>query len=839
MKKNVSQNFYNLDMKYDTIYKTQQFPYKISIILKNSDIKINHEGGGFNESDPILYFLHNLKYNIIETLPITKKNCETYKFEIDKELNQNMKYDSQFIASGYNSTAISIKYIKDTLEIECNRENNDEPVLNKLVLKCKFIKKNTREKMQNDFYMLYRRRKNSKSKLGVSIPECYFYGNDIIKEKYVPEIINEECDKPEMYDELFKNSFLEFSIWKYYTQKLLLIKKKYVLLKLSTYLYYVNEIRCYINDLKFDNIGFDEDNDYNIINIDYDNFLFGQYKTFDNDKYIIWPEFTLAYFFSCDVKKRLYLLLNPDSMEFNNKIEELICNNNKIYSDEPDDDYMQKFSEAVFKILCYVTGAKLTYHKNMKTRYLIDIDLQFEKFNITAIIDTILCLFFKEVKIGGLIFNTLPDNIRLNPLLIKDDHSIISDISTFHNLNDVKILTYFIHEYIQPVEDVEKDYIDELKSLMFDPITETGLLGTDFESVPPYELIAKKFKELNCDDMNIYEQFKKMIDNNIGTKKVLRRTVGDYERKIKEDFKITNVGFDVKKLLTSLELLHEDFDMITYEEFQFANLVERLMDRPDNRSDTSLDLPCVNSTLPQNYIFTIDNETCEEKKTIKWIKNYMGKYIESKEYEQIKKDISLNKCYVKKSNRQIKYDNTEMRKFAMCIVNFLKGEKIISDGLSKKNLEIVEILKRLNRKDYLGLFEKSRPAKKGEYYKSYPYEELLREIKKERLSDEQYLELSKRIRSFEREKHGKKEEYDKTWSRAQPQSGKIQSRAQPQSGKTWARAQPQSKDIWPRGQPLQQNEESKLKEQDERNKYLKYKMKYLELKNKIKYLNNK
>jgi hypothetical protein len=37
-----------------------------------------------------------------------------------------------------------------------------------------------------------------------------------------------------------------------------------------------------------------------------------------------------------------------------------------------------------------------------------------------------------------------------------------------------------------------------------------------------------------------------------------------------------------------------------------------------------------------------------------------------------KKDISLNKCYVKKSNRQIKYDNTEMRKFAMCIVNFLK-----------------------------------------------------------------------------------------------------------------------------------------------------------------------
>jgi hypothetical protein len=199
---------------------------------------------------------------------------------------------------------------------------------------------------------------------------------------------------------------------------------------------------------------------------------------------------------------------------------------------------------------------------------------------------------------------------------------------------------------------------------------------------------------------------------------------------------------------------------------------------------------------------------CDDQAYNQYMSTINNKKRERYEIDQIKNDISLNKCYIKKSNRQIKYDNTEIRKCAFCIVNFLKGKKIISDGLSKKNLEIVEILKRLNRKDYLGLFEKPRPAKKGEYYKSYTYEELLREIKKEELSDEQYLELSKRIRSFEREKHGKKEEYDKTWSRAQPQSEKIQSRAQPQSGKTWTRAQPQSKDIWPRGQSLQRNEES-------------------------------
>ena len=136
----IEHNYNNSNIEFDTIYRNQPFPYEVSIILKNSDIKINHEGGGFNESDPILYFLHNLKYNIIETLPITKKNCETYKFEIDKELNQNMKYDSQFIASGYNSTAIGIKYIKDTSEVECKRQDNNEPVLDKLVFKCNFVK---------------------------------------------------------------------------------------------------------------------------------------------------------------------------------------------------------------------------------------------------------------------------------------------------------------------------------------------------------------------------------------------------------------------------------------------------------------------------------------------------------------------------------------------------------------------------------------------------------------------------------------------------------------------------------------------------------------------------
>jgi hypothetical protein len=149
---------------------------------------------------------------------------------------------------------------------------------------------------------------------------------------------------------------------------------------LAIYIYYVNERRCYINDLKFPNIGFDENNDYNIINIDYESFLFGQYKTFDNDKYIIWPNHVFAYFFSCDIKKRLYLLLNPDLEETRIKIEQLMQKNDKIYSDNPDINIMRKYSEAVFKLFCSSVNANMVSHKNFKSRYLTDIDLHFEKF---------------------------------------------------------------------------------------------------------------------------------------------------------------------------------------------------------------------------------------------------------------------------------------------------------------------------------------------------------------------------------------------------------------------------------------------------------------------------
>jgi hypothetical protein len=73
--------------------------------------------------------------------------------------------------------------------------------------------------------------------------------------------------------------------------------------------------------------------------------------------------------------------------------------NDKIYSDNPEINTMQKYSDVVFKLFCQIVNAKMIPHKNIKNRYLTDTNLHFEKFNVIAIIDTILYLFFQNVRI--------------------------------------------------------------------------------------------------------------------------------------------------------------------------------------------------------------------------------------------------------------------------------------------------------------------------------------------------------------------------------------------------------------------------------------------------------
>jgi hypothetical protein len=134
------------------------------------------------------------------------------------------------------------------------------------------------------------------------------------------------------------------------------------------------------------------------------------------------------------------------------------------------------------------------------------------------------------------------------------------------------------------------------------------------------------------------------------------------------------------------------------------------------------------------------------------------------------------------------------------------------DGLSEEYLKSVELLKKFSNDEYIGTTEKPKPPKEGEYFKDYTYEELLRiDADKKRtstLSDKQFLELSRRIRTFKQEKIQEEE--------------RIKKQAEKDARQ---RKDAAMKGIWARGQPLPQ---SKF-----RDKYLKYKNKYLKLKNKL------
>jgi hypothetical protein len=690
----------------DSILRSQPFPYKIDITLKNKlrEEGRMHGGAGFMESDSILYHLHNSEYDIIESDPVKVKSnedledkstkLEKYIFEIEKILNKETpKLNSYYISNGFFSTAIGIKCI--------SHSNFD-----KLVFKLKFIRNrlyNHDEKIKEwnlHFYMLYRREKRG---FGKTVPSCYFYGNKIIKYQYDPEIVN-NGDKPLEYNELFKNKHLSFSIYKYYTQKVDSIHiKKNILLKFSVLLYHFCSRHYYIYDLKYDNIGFDED--YNIVFIDYDELTYTLYKRNENDNYksVLWKQMRFSFHCSCDFKKRLYSLIKLGSDETKKEIQKRIKENNKIYSDDLITNIDRKNSIAVSELIIEATKGEYRQEYFTPGRFLTHYNLYFEKFNVISIADILFRLFFKEIDLIKLLIDkkiiTKYGEFLLNSYDFQMAARVSTVLSTFQNLNDIDLLIRFIYNFIQPIDDLEETYVNNLKFLILDPITETGLLGTDFESVPAYELIAKFIKKINGDDTPIYQQFKEMIDANIGTSKVIKQSESDYESKIKTNYKITNVGDDVLSVLRKLQLLGDDFDTITYNQWQLARLVEILMDRPDNRSDTSLDLPCVNSTLPQNYIITRNTDTGELVTVIKWIKNKQNMYIENPEYVRIKKLIKTGRISVIISPQQTELDKTPLRQFAMIIVNFLKGLDIKSIAipkiLSKEHKDIIELLKTL------------------------------------------------------------------------------------------------------------------------------------------------
>jgi hypothetical protein len=190
--------------------------------------------------------------------------------------------------------------------------------------------------------------------------------------------------------------------------------------------------------------------------------------------------------------------------------------------------------------------------------YTSDFNPHFENFNIFSLIEILLNLFFlnnidlidliKKSEINGFKLNILPSPL---PPMYR--------LSNIQNLNDIKILTKYVYEFIQPKPEFDETYINAMKYLLFDPVTEFGLFGCDFENTPYLGLIFKYLFSLYNPhpDLDLYQVFKRMLDENIGTEDILCKEPSEFEAELNKYFKMEYIGYDVLRLLINIDLLQK------------------------------------------------------------------------------------------------------------------------------------------------------------------------------------------------------------------------------------------------------------------------------------------
>ena len=561
--------------------------------------------GGAPTTDIVLDFLNNKTYNKIQAICSDKSE---YDFDIlDSKINQKTNSKSIYIASGGFSTVIGIKstssYFKDEL----------------LVLKILPISKSDIKKAlawDKRFFDIY---KKNQSKF---LAKIYLYGNNIKKYRII--------------DNTFKNDMLSFNISKYYDNNITNIDiKKQITLKLSSLLYYYNNIRkIYLFDLRYVNISFDTNN---IVLIDFDYKLYNSYWNHDENKVKFWKRITIGTFCSIYIKKNFTILFDNifDKLSY----EEI----DNIYKE----GYSKTYRNAINLYLCRKIEEKLKparddyrihqYDKYNTNYYYTTVKFNpyFDKFNMSSLADIIINLFFDNLHFVSL-YNgkNLPPNTQYQENFILNKYiygnlnsNFIQQVKCFQNLNDIDLLTRLIYKYIQPLPDIKDDtkYIEGLQYLLFNPISEYGLLATDYGFIPPYEVCFKYLKDLNNNTEDKYGLFKRLLEENMGTDDVFKTTTQEYETVLNREFKLSNIGPDVILKLKEIKIgglgIFEQeitYDNIKYESLELAVLVELLLNRPENKPYSYIMIPPENSTICSTDIYIFDTISREYLKIQKW-----------------------------------------------------------------------------------------------------------------------------------------------------------------------------------------------------------------------------
>lgn len=639
-------------------------------------------GGDPQDVNIISFYLNNIK----NTNVIVNYGKKSSRFKIsDKNLNKKKIERSNILGNGFFSTVMII-------------ESTDGLHTDLLVLKISLVKKIDLVEQYNWNHRFYHENYiTQKNIVNNFLGDCYYYG-DYIKRadeallcgniNHLDEIksISYEQIFKKNYEDKFNNNNLSFSIYKFYDKNLERLDIKGCILKLCSVLFYiVYNLRIYLCDFRYDNISFDKNQ--NIVLIDYDIDTFNKY--YKDGDYILWKRISLKSFNPVYIKKKFSNKLGLNTKEGINRI--------KSHIDNKDDKLSLKTKLYIITSNLIELNSLVTKHKLKDSQnyyYNSNFNPNFENFNLFSLIDILLKLFFiNDLDILYLLYQEKLGNFKLNPVN-KNDLPFLLNIQ---NLNDIKILTKYVHEFIQPKQNFDSIYITAIKYLLFDPVTEFGLFGCDFENTPYLGLIFKYLFSLYNphQELDLYQVFKRMLDENIGTDEISCKEPSEFEADLNKYFKMDYIGEDILRLLIDIDLLqkveiprNQPFSQTNYEIVSFARLVELLMDRPENRSDTNLEIPPQNSTLPQNYVKFINKETCEIKTIKKWIENWIGgkHYIINPDIEIHLSNLTFELYELPDSSKK-ELDNHPLRKLGFIIKDYLYGKKVEIDHSIKYKLK--------------------------------------------------------------------------------------------------------------------------------------------------------
>jgi hypothetical protein len=629
------------------------------------DIPRNLYGGAFGDDGIILYYISHLTNNHIISIDSPYK--DKYHFIVsDSTYNNNTK--GLYIGNGYYSTVIAIECVYPTDKHLINMQKEI------LVLKLLLVKKRKDLhffKNWNDrFYSIYREDKLLYKNL---IATCYYYGDNVLIQN--SNLSSDMSEYGIKVKSILEEKKLVFNIFKYYNSTVTQVSIKIIIiLKLFALLYYLKCDNVYIYDFKWQNVGYDTHN--NIVLFDYSDSLIN--KFFINKEYILWNQVILTLTTPCYFRKLIYLKLNlnnPNTLKYINTEFERTVNEEPINTNV-DINIMIKTNIIIYKLLKQNNKIK-DYGKY----YSINFDPLCDKLNSFSAVNIILSLFFRKIDIGSLItkedfyeYNDIRMTLNKKRCDYQYPWTMIDYICGFHNINDIRLLDIFVNQMLIPLEGIDSEIIIGLKKLFFDSNTETGLFAPDYEDVPDYELILKYLKELTKKSDPIFLLLKKLLDENIGTESVQSKQSEAYRLELNTHFKIKYVGDDV---LDELNIRNTKYDKLTYELWTRARQIEKLKNRPINRTEINLKLPPINSKFPQN-IHDIDNSKP------KWIQDTDGLWITNQLPEQLQLYSRLFDPFIKTGYTQPAiriFSDTQKKIISKYIDDFVQKQRITLDNI--------------------------------------------------------------------------------------------------------------------------------------------------------------